>query len=475
MNPTLPYPQLLEKWRAVLDVEGVSPITNQKKRIAVAQLLENEQKAISEERSQGNVLLQEAPTNVTGSNVANWDPVLISMVRRSAPNLIAFDFTGVQPMTGPVGLAFALKARYVAGSPTKALSTSSPEALFDEADTGWSGAGDVDTGTSNGGDPSSLPTADNVWTGSPTNAWSNTNDAATMDGLGDTFAYKTGVATATGELFSNLANYDAANYMEEMGLTIERTSVTAITRALRAEWSVELAQDMKALHGLDPEVELSAILTNEISSEINREVIRLINVKAKLGAQQADLAAKQHSGVGGEFDLNTDADGRWSVEKYKGMLMQLERECNVIAKETRMGRGNRILCSSDVAAALNAAGLLDYTPDLKTSLTYDDTGNTYAGTLNGRISVYIDPYSTINYINVCYKGSSAWDAGMFYCPYVPLTPYRAIDDNTFQPKIAFKTRYGLLANPFAEATPQNGVGTNRANRYYRIFKVKNIL
>jgi hypothetical protein len=319
------------------------------------------------------------------------------------------------------------------------------EALFDEALTGFSGTG------SHAGDPSSV-----VGT---TGADTNTNTVE------DSFNFGTGLATAAGEALSNTG---AA--MAQMAFSIEKTSVTAKTRALKAEYTMELAQDLKAIHGLDAESELANILSAEILAEINREVIRTINVKAKLGCQTSNVAAP------GTFDVETDSDGRWSVEKFKGLIVQIEREANQIAKDTRRGKGNFIICSSDVASALVAAGMLDYTPALSTSLNVDDTGSTFAGVLNGRTKVYIDPYATRDYVNVGYRGTNPYDAGMFYAPYVPLTMVRAVGQDDFQPRIGFKTRYGMVANPFAGgAGGGDERGSNRANQYYRIFAVENIL
>lgn len=466
---------LIEKWAPVLEAEGAPKITDQHRLAATAVLLENTERSIQEERAQGNALLAESgPANVIGGseanntgNIQNWDPVLISLVRRSAPNMIGFDLAGVQPMSGPVGLVFAMKARYVDGSPGS-LSTDSTEALFNEADTDFSGTG------THAGDPSSLPTADNVYdSDSPAN-WSNSNDSG-LDGLGDTFNVGTGHTTAVAETLTGDTTIGAANYLNEMGFTIERTSVTAHSRALRATYSVELVQDLKAIHGLNAESELANILTTEILAEINREVIRTINQKAKLGAQQAGLTNVANSGPGGVFDLATDADGRWSVEKYRGLLMQMEREANVIAKQTRRGRGNVVLCSSDVASALNAAGILSYGEPAANNLSVDDTGNTFAGMIGNRIKVYIDPYASVDYMTMGYRGSSPMDAGIFYCPYIPLTPYSAVDQSSYQPSIAFKTRYGMVANPFAESSPVSTTGTNRSNVYYRIMKINNIL
>jgi hypothetical protein len=319
------------------------------------------------------------------------------------------------------------------------------EALFDEANTGFSGTG------THGGDSSSVPGTTGV-------------DTTPANTITDNFNFGTGLSTANGEALSNTG---AA--MAQMAFSIEKTSVTAKTRALKAEYTMELAQDLKAIHGLDAESELANILSAEILAEINREVIRTINVKAKLGCQTSNVAAA------GTFDVETDSDGRWSVEKFKGLIVQIEREANQIAKDTRRGKGNFIICSSDVASALVAAGMLDYTPALSTSLNVDDTGSTFAGVLNGRTKVYIDPYATVDYVNVGYRGTNPYDAGMFYAPYVPLTMVRAVGQDDFQPRIGFKTRYGMVANPFAGGASGAETGGNRANQYYRIFAVENIL
>lgn len=466
-----PNQELIQKWSPVLFAEGIEKIGDPLRVATTAVLLENQERAIIEERQSGNELLTEAPVNAASpnTNIANWDPVLISMVRRSAPNLLAFDVASVQPMNGPVDLVFAMKARYVTN---RTLTTSSPEALFNEPNTGFSG-----DKTTQAGDPSALPTADYAYDadGSP-EQWTNADDA-NLNGIGDTAAFGGGMATATGEDLSSANTPGEANYMNEMGFTIEKTSVTAKTRALRAEYSVELAQDLRALHNLDAETELANIISSEILADINREMIRTVNMKAKLGAQSPELTGKKNGGVGGVFDLKRDADGRWSVEKFKGLLVQLQRESNQIAKDTRRGRGNFVICSSDIAAALSSSGLLDYAPAMATRLDVDDTGNLFAGTINGWLKVFIDPFASMDYITVGYRGSSPYDAGIFYTPYVPLTPYKAIHSQTMQPIIAFKTRYGMIANPFSEDTvaATNGLGTDRRNQYYRIFKVINIL
>ena len=428
--------KLMEKWSPVIDHEGLPQIKDTYRKSVTAVILENQEKALREERGHSNFQLNEAaPANATGAGVDNWDPILISLVRRSMPNLIAYDIAGVQPMNGPTGLIFAMKSRYTAQNGT--------EALFNEANTGFSGTG------TQGGNSSSL----------------GGTDTTPADGVDDAFGLGTGMTTAAGEALGT----NGSPAFQEMAFSIEKATVTAKTRALKAEYTMELAQDLKAIHGLDAESELANILSAEVLAEINREVIRTINVKAKLGAQQAGLT------TAGTFDIQNDADGRWSVEKFKGLIVQIEREANVIAKETRRGKGNFILCSSDVASALVAAGMLDYTPALSTGLQVDDTGNTFAGVLNGRTKVYIDPYATVDYLTVGYRGTNAYDAGLFYCPYVPLTMVRAVGENSFQPKIGFKTRYGMVANPFVGAAAGDDTGANRSNQYYRIFRVTGIL
>tara|TARA_R110001592_G_scaffold12620_1_gene59730 strand:+ start:11618 stop:12955 length:1338 start_codon:yes stop_codon:yes gene_type:complete len=436
---------LMEKWGPVLDASEAPQFADQHRKNVTAALLENTEKALAEERGHQSFSLTEAaPVNATGSSIDNWDPILISLVRRAMPNLIAYDIAGVQPMSGPTGLIFAMKSNYTSQTGT--------EALHSEADTSFSGigSGDLNTGSSD-------PFASDLATGV---------DAADTDTVHE-YAPGTGMSTAASEALGD----SGSNSFAEMAFSIEKATVTAKSRALKAEYTMELAQDLKAVHGLDAESELANILSAEILAEINREVVRTVNLKAKLGAQQADLT------TGGTFDLDTDADGRWSAEKYKGLLVQIMREANAIAKDTRRGKGNFMIVSSDVAAALSATGMLDYTPALSgnAGLNIDDTGTTFAGTLSGGIKVYIDPYATVNYVNIGYKGTSAYDAGLFYCPYVPLTMVRAVGENTFQPKIGFKTRYGMVANPFVGATASNDTGANRANSYYRIFKVSNIL
>jgi hypothetical protein len=434
---------LIEKWAPVLNEESAGTIADHHKKAVTAAVLENQEIALKEE----GMITEAAPGNNVGS-VANWNPVLIALVRRAMPNLMAYDICGVQPMSGPTGLIFAMKSRYGGGS------TSNREALFNEAETRFSG----DSG--------------------------GTHDSDNVSGLRDSQAGVTAAANIgtidddrlTALAAGGMPTVDAeelgastGSTFNEMGFTIEKATVTAKSRALKAEYSLELAQDLKAIHGLDAETELANILSTEILAEINREVIRTINSQAKTGALQSNTA------INGIFNVQTDADGRWSVEKFKGLVLQIERECNRIAIETRRGKGNFIVCSSDVASALSAAGMLDYTPAMSTNLNVDDTGNTFAGTLNGRTRVYIDPYAQQNYVTVGYKGTNPYDAGLFYCPYVPLTMVRAVGEDTFQPKIGFKTRYGMASNPFVGATPADGLAAVKTNQYYRIFRVDNIL
>jgi hypothetical protein len=442
------YDYLVEKWAPVLNEETAGSIKDAHRRSVTAVVLENTEKALREERTSMS-FLNEVAQSTNSTNVANWDPVLISLVRRAMPNMIAYDVCGVQPMTGPTGLIFAMKSRY---KTTRGGATSGDEALFNEAVTGFGG----DSGISQ---PSGTSGLEGI---------QNQNDSpadSTIDDDRTTALFAGGIPTTNAERLGTTGDTDFAS----MGFTIEKATVTAKSRALKADYSLELAQDLKAIHGLDAETELSNILSTEILAEINREVIRTINSQAKTGALQANVTTR------GVFDLSTDADGRWSVEKFKGLLVQLDREANVIAKETRRGKGNFIICSSDVASALAASGALDYAPALSTSLNVDDTGNTFAGVINGRMRVYIDPYSTTDYITVGYKGSNPYDAGVFYCPYVPLTMVRAVGENDFQPRIGFKTRYGMVSNPFVGATPADGLATVKTNQYYRIFRVDNIL
>ena len=435
---------LMEKWSSVLDHESVSPIQDNYKKAVTARLLENQEVALQEERvqAQGNYISEAAAANNIGAgSIGSFDPVLISLVRRAMPNLIAYDIAGVQPMSGPTGLIFAMKSKYSTQGGT--------EALFNEADTDFSGTG------THQAEPTGL--------GGATDA--DTDGSIADTAAGDiTNTFGTGLATSAAERLGVGESGDGS--FGEMAFSIQKSTVTAKSRALKAEYTMELAQDLKAVHGLDAEGELANILSAEILAEINREVVRTILTKAKIGALQTSTA------VSGIFDVNTDSDGRWMVERFKGLIMQIERECNVIAKETRRGKGNFIICSSDVASALAAAGMLDYTPALSANLNVDDTGNTFAGVLNGRVKVYIDPYATIDFVCVGYRGTNPYDAGMFYCPYVPLTMVKAVGENDFQPRMGFKTRYGMVANPFVAA---DGTGTDRANQYFRIFRVDDIM
>ena len=439
--------QLIEKWSPVLDHESAPSIDDRYRKAVTARLLENQEIALKEEsaQAQGNFISEAAAANNIGSgsapnNIGTFDPVLISLVRRAMPNLIAYDIAGVQPMTGPTGLIFAMKSKYSSQSGT--------EALYNEADTDFSGTG------THQADPTGLSGVTDADT-----------DATIADEADTVSTFGTGLSTAAAERLGVGETGDGS--FGEMAFTIEKATVTAKSRALKAEYTMELAQDLKAIHGLDAEGELANILSAEILAEINREVIRSILKTAKIGALQSSTA------VSGIFDVATDSDGRWMVEKFKGLIMQLEREANVIAKETRRGKGNFVLCSSDVASALAAAGLLDYTPALSANLNVDDTGNTFAGVLNGRLKVYIDPYSTVDFACVGYRGSNPYDAGLFYCPYVPLTMVKAVGENDFQPRMGFKTRYGMIANPYVAI--DGSIGSDRSNQYFRIFRVDDIM
>ena len=435
---------LMEKWGPVLDHESVSPIQDNYKKAVTARLLENQEVALQEERNQaqGNFISEAAAANNIGAgNIGSFDPVLISLVRRAMPNLIAYDIAGVQPMSGPTGLIFAMKSRYSTQGGTEALG-------LDEADTDFSGTG------THQADPTGLSGVTDADT-----------DATIADEADTVSTFGSGLATSAAERLGVGESGDGS--FGEMAFSIEKSTVTAKSRALKAEYTMELAQDLKAIHGLDAEGELANILSAEILAEINREVVRTILTKAKIGALQTSTA------VSGIFDVNTDSDGRWMVERFKGLIMQIERECNVIAKETRRGKGNFIICSSDVASALAAAGLLDYTPALSVDLNVDDTGNTFAGLLNGRVKVYIDPYATVDFVCVGYRGSNPYDAGLFYCPYVPLTMVKAVGENDFQPRMGFKTRYGMIANPYVAI--DGSIGSDRSNQYFRIFRVDDIM
>jgi hypothetical protein len=393
------------------------------------------------------------------SGIAGYDPILISLVRRSMPNLMAYDLAGVQPMSAPTGLIFAMRSRY-GGQGTRGSVTG--EALFQEAFAKFGGSAGTSAGAAFSATGGINPIGS---TGSTNGGVSQGPNFGIRDSAFDVSAFR-GMLTSTGE---NLSNTSPA--FQEMSFSIERLAVEAKTRALKAEYSTELAQDLKAVHGLDAESELANILSTEILNEINRELIYTLYRTAKTGAYQDDINSK------GTYDLNVDSDGRWSAERFRGLMFQIEREANTIAKETRRGKGNFIVCSSDVASALAMGGFLNLTPALQTQLEVDDTGNTFAGILNGKFKVYIDPYAQlgVDFCMVGYRGASPYDAGVFYCPYVPLQMVRAVDTSTFQPKIGFKTRYGMVANPFAETTDINALGSNTVgNQYYRIFKVSNL-
>ena len=455
---------LQEKWAPLLNYEGLDTIKDSHRRMVTAVLLENQERALREERE----FLSEGPTNSAnapgasggysgsgGQTVAGFDPVLISLIRRAMPNLVAYDLAGVQPMNGPTGLIFAMRSKY--------KNQAGVEALFNEPDSAFSGIGTAQTETAG-------------WVsgavGLGTTAQAGTNPGLlNPNSTANQAAYNTGEGMVTGD--SENLGVGGGSQFNEMAFSIEKVTVTAKSRALKAEYSLELAQDLKAIHGLNAEAELANILSTEILAEINREVIRTIYKVAESGAQ-ANVATQ------GVFDLDVDSNGRWSVEKFKGLIFQIERDANAIAQRTRRGKGNIIMCSADVASALTMAGVLDYTPALNANLNVDDTGNTFAGILQGKYRVYIDPYaanvSANQYYVVGYKGSSPYDAGLFYCPYVPLQMVRAVGENTFQPKIGFKTRYGIVENPFSQGTAVGGgtLSTN-TNRYYRRVRVDNLM
>jgi hypothetical protein len=438
---------LLKKWAPVLEHSELPGIKDSHKRAVTAQLLENQEIACRQDaqgsggyRGQSSLLSEAAPANNMGASSSTasdgsvdiYDPVLISLVRRAAPNLIAYDIAGVQPMTGPTGLIFAMRSRYKTQGGT--------EALFNEANTAFPNTAQSQTGAS----PADL-------SGGTEYTWGTGHTTAQAEALGD----------GSGQAF------------QEMAFSIEKIAVTARSRALKAEYTMELAQDLKAVHGLDAEQELANILSTEILAEINREVVRTVNATATVGAQENVTTA-------GTFNLDVDANGRWSVEKFKGLMFQLEREANAIAKATRRGKGNILICSSDVASALQMAGVLDYTPALAgNNLNVDDTGNTFVGVLNGRFKVYVDPYfaatAGVHYATIGYKGTSAFDAGLFYCPYVPLQMVRAVGQDSFQPKIGFKTRYGMVANPFATSAGDGAIAFANKNIYYRRISISNLM
>jgi hypothetical protein len=476
--------KLMEKWGPLLNAESCDPIKDSHRKAVTAVLLENQERFLQEQAAfESGGMLTEAPTNVANAAgasggfgadapaagpVAGFDPVLISLIRRSMPNLVAYDLAGVQPMNGPTGLIFAMRSRYSTQSGT--------EALFDEPDSSFSSTQGFATEGNTGGDYSGQVGAGNTVGFGTTAAQGGSNPAAlsgsgTITGLGAAYSVGQGMETGDAEALGDGSNED----FNQMAFSIEKVTVTAKSRALKAEYSLELAQDLRAIHGLNAEAELANILSTEILAEINREVIRSIYKVAETGAQ-ANVANA------GTFDLDVDSNGRWSVEKFKGLLFQIERDANRIAQRTRRGKGNIILTSADVASALTMAGVLDYTPALNANLNVDDTGNTFAGTINGKYRVYIDPFSANSAANqyyvVGYKGTSPYDAGLFYCPYVPLQMVRAVGENTFQPKIGFKTRYGLISNPFAEGNVDNqGLGRiyPNTNRYYQRVRVQNLM
>jgi len=425
---------LVQKWQAVLEHSDYPKIKDAHRRKTTATLLENQLKNSTAVDAFGGTLNEDTAASNATANVAKYDPILINLVRRSMPNLIAYDVCGVQPLSGPSGLVFAYKPKYIAGS-------TRTDAFYREANTAFSGAG-AQAGT----DPSVL---------------NQTVPGAYTSG--------TGMSTANGEILGT----DGNDAFGEMGFDIDSFTVQTKTRALKATYTVELAQDLKQIHGLDAETELANILSAQLLADLNREVIRTIYITAKVGAQNADLSTP------GIFDLDTDSNGRWSKEKFQGMLFQIDRDANAIAKETRNGKGNFIICSSDVASALAMSGMLDYQPALSTDLQIDDTGNTFAGVLNGKYRVYIDPYAIGNFYVVGYKGANQYDAGIYYCPYIPLQLYKAVSEDSFQPKIGFKTRYGLASNPFANIDSNgnavsNGALTANANVYYRRVRIENL-
>ena len=465
MQQNINYQALTEKWAPLLDHEGSDAIKDQHRRNVTAVLLENQEQMLREENAFQS-LTEASPTNSAGTGgfsgsstaagpVAGFDPVLISLIRRAMPNLVAYDLAGVQPMSGPTGLIFAMRSRFTNQSGT--------EALFDEPDSAFSGQNSAENLTGGMTDTAA---------GFGTTSQSGSNPGVLNPvGSATTSAYDVGQGMQTGD--SESLGDGASNHFQEMAFSIEKVTVTAKSRALKAEYSLELAQDLKAIHGLNAEAELANILSTEILAEINREVIRTIYKTAETGAQVNVASA-------GTFNLDVDSNGRWSVEKFKGLLFQIERDANAIAQRTRRGKGNIILCSADVASALTMAGVLDYTPALNANLNVDDTGNTFAGVINGKYRVYIDPFAAnsaaTQYYVIGYKGTSPYDAGLFYCPYVPLQMVRAVGQDTFQPKIGFKTRYGMVENPFSQGTTAgSGTLTVNANRYYRRVSVTNLM
>jgi len=469
-----------KKWAPILEHKALPEIKDSYKKTVTTILLENQERALRENyqgvagTGLGNVGgFETGASSTSGTGIDSFDPIMISLVRRAMPNLMAYDIAGVQPMNGPTGLIFAMKTKYNQASNFGARSGNASEALFKEADTGFSGTGSSGVGPQAGYGPAAGDMGDLF-----------ADDQGSTDGK---FEAGRGMTTAQGEKLGTTGSFG------EMSFTIEKTAVTAKTRALKAEYTTELAQDLKAVHGLDAETELANILSTEIMFEINRELVRQIYDVAKLGCQQADLNGKgatkglNGNAGGGIYDLELDSDGRWSAEKFRGLTFQIERECNVVGAETRRGKGNFVIVSPDVAAALSMSGLLDFSPAFSGALNTDVNGNTFAGTLHGgRVKVYIDPYSMpthietfnpVNFVCVGYKGTSPYDAGLFYCPYVPLQMVRAVDTANFQPKIGFKTRYGMVSNPYvlnSNSLPDAETLTRRRNQYYRIFRVDNL-
>ena len=459
------YEDLLKKWEPILEHPEFAEIKDPYKKKVTAILLENQDRDMEEAKNGGYGSLRETnyvgadgyqTPSASGGPTAGFDPVLISMIRRSMPNLIAFDIMGVQPMNGPSGLIFAMRSQYVDSAGNR------KEALFDEADSSFSGK------------PAETPFGDGNGSGNPDFGLDGALGETPSESFRDNYLAGSGMGTEVAEKLGETGGDQFA----EMAMSIEKVAVVAKSRALKAEYTMELAQDLKAVHNLDAESELANILSTEIMAEINREMIRKINLSAKTGGIGTNAS--------GVFDLDVDSSGRWSVEKFKGLMFQIEREANAIAKDTRRGKGNVILCSADVASALQMAGVLDYNPAIQQNLQIDDTGSTFAGVLSGKYKVYIDPYvaSDFNYVTLGYRGSNPYDAGLFYCPYVPLQMVRALGENTFQPKIGFKTRYGLVANPFATRTSydentgrlrgQVGIADGQ-NTYYRALRVDNLL
>ena len=439
---------LQEKWQPVLEHPDLPPIEDSYKRAVTTLILENQEAALREDRG---FLSEVAPVNaMSGGQMDTWDPIMISLVRRAMPNLIAYDVCGVQPMTGPTGLIFAMRSSFTSQDGAEALVDESMPDISNQNAAGSIGGGDVGA--------------------------SETNPAVLNDGSPGTYVSATGMTTAQAEALGD----SGSNAFAEMAFSIEKSTVTAVSRALKAEYTMELAQDLKAVHGLDAETELANILSTEILAEINREVVRSLYVTAVAGAQVNTTNA-------GIFDLDTDSNGRWSVEKFKGLMFAIERDANAVGQQTRRGKGNMLICSADVASALQMAGVLDYTPALNNNLNVDDTTTTFAGVMNGRFKVYVDPYAanvTAKQYYICgYKGTSPYDAGFFYCPYVPLQMVRAVGENTFQPKIGFKTRYGMAANPFAAAgavAAGDTVNTDASldantNAWYRRVQVTNLM